>query len=73
MLIDECHHSFEYHSMFRFVEAVRRQFLHRLVHACRLDEERTKHSLFEIDSLRWFVSHLKPEGIKVHLLVRLAP
>ena len=71
MLGDQRGHGLEDHTVMLVVETVRRQLLHGLVHAGRLEEHGTEDGLFCIKSLRRDVSHLKPKCIQIDRLFLL--
>ena len=60
VLVHESGHRLKNHPVLLGIEAIRSQFPHSLVHTVRFYQQRSKDSLFDIKSLRRFVSHLKP-------------
>ena len=63
MLVYKNTHSFEYHPVLFTIEAVRSKFSHRFIHTVRFNQKSTEDCLFDIKSLRWSVTHLKPKCI----------
>ena len=58
-------HSFENHTVLLVVEARGGELLHCKVHAGGLYEHSTKDRLFNVKSLRGFITHLKPYHVEV--------
>ena len=63
VLIGELTHRLEYHTVLFTIETAGGEFIHRLVDAVRLYQESSEDCLFDVKSLRWSVSHLKPKRV----------